>query len=163
MAAENKVFIDLTNYRENVSSRVQPGDYLVIVDHAEYDKARSGAMMITLWYRILNGEFEGAEIIDRLVQTERAMFRTVGFMQAIGMPTPKKKLQINLSQFIGKKLVVTLDDGEPYNGRISSEVRGYMRPEMAKKTGQDEPGAPDDLPADEGPAEDVDLEKVDLG
>lgn len=121
------ITIDLSNYKDRVGNRVAPGTYRVIVEDAEQDTARSGNAMINLWLRVVEGEFEGATIVDRLVLTDNSLFRVVGFMQAIGMATPKKRLSINLRQFIGKVLDIEVDDGEPYNGRIKSEVRGYMR------------------------------------
>lgn len=127
MSNGNDVTIDLTNYKDRVGQRVQPGRYRVVVDDVEQDTARSGNTMINLWLRIVDGDFAGATVIDRLVLTENSMFRVVGFMQAIGMPTPKKRLRLNIQTFVGKQLEVDLDDGEPYNGRVKSEVRAYNR------------------------------------
>lgn len=121
------VIIDLTNYKDRSGARVQPGTYRVVVEDAELDKSKAGNDMINTWYRIQGGEFDGQTLIDRLTLTENAMFRVVGFMQAIGLPTPKKKLKLNLQHFIGKTLDVEVDDGDPYNGRVRSEIRGYMR------------------------------------
>lgn len=163
----DNVNIDLSNYKDRVGQRVAPGRYGVLVEDAEVDTARSGNTMINLWFRITEGEFEGATIVDRLVLTEKSMFRVVGFMQAIGLPTPKKKLQVNLRQFIGKYLDIDVDDGEPYNGRVKSEVRGYLRPENGPAKKEPKPDLDDALfetpSADEATEDEVDLEKVDLG
>lgn len=127
------VTIDLTNFKDRVGSRVKPDTYRVVVDDAELDTARSGNQMINVWFRIVGGEFDGATITDRLVLTEKSMFRIVGFMQALGMPTPRKRLQLNLEKFKGKQMEITVDDGEPYNGRVKSEVRAYAKlPKSAK-------------------------------
>lgn len=119
--------VDLTNYKDRVGSRVPPGRYRVVVDDVEPDRSSAGNPMINLWLRIQGGEFDGQTLVDRLTITEKSLFRVVGFMQAIGLPTPKKKLQIQPRKFVGQKLDVDVDDGEPYNGRIKSEVRGYVR------------------------------------
>lgn len=121
------ITIDLSNYKDKVGARILPGRYRVLVEDAEQDTAKSGNSMINLWFRVLDGEFEGSTIVDRLVLTENSLFRVVGFMQALGIPTPKKKLKINLRQFIGRTLDVDVEDGDPYNGRVKSEVRGYLR------------------------------------
>lgn len=126
-----QVVIDLTSYKERIGQRVVPGRYTVVVEDAEIDTAKSGNQMINLWLRVLNGTYEGSTLTDRLVITEKSLFRVVAFMQAIGLPTPKKRLAVNLRNFIGKTLDVDVDDGEPYNGRVRSEVRGYMRIEGA--------------------------------
>lgn len=123
----DEIIWDLTNFKDRTGSRVPPGRYKVIVDDVEVTKAQeSGNEMANLWLRILEGEHEGEIIIDRLVNSPGAMFRAVGFMQAIGMKTPKQKLKTNPYQFKGKVLEVDVDDDE-YRGRIRSAVRGYMR------------------------------------
>jgi hypothetical protein len=123
----DNVDVDLSNYKDRVGQRVLEGRYRVLVEDAETDTARSGNTMINLWLRIVGGEFDGATIVDRLVLTDKSLFRVVGFMQAIGMATPKKKLRVNVRQFVGKQLDIDVEDGDPYNGRIKSEVRGYFR------------------------------------
>lgn len=124
-----KFVLDLRNYKDRMGARVAEGRYRVIVEDAEMDKSKANNPMINMWYRILTpGEYEGLTLIDRLTLTEKAYFRIVGFMQAVGLPTPKKAFEIDLErQFIGKVLDVDVEDGEPYNGRVKSEVRGYLR------------------------------------
>lgn len=122
-----EVTIDLSNYKDRVGGRVTPGTYTVSIDDVEVGKASSGNMMITVWLQVVSGEFAGTQIIDRLTQTPAAMFRTVNFMQALGLPTPKKRLQLDFSKFIGRRVDVELEDGDPYRGRVKSEVRGYSK------------------------------------
>lgn len=123
----DELIVDLTGYRDRIGSRVEPGRYDVVVEDAETDSSKAGNPMANLWLRIEGGDFDGATIIDRLTLTDKSMFRVVGFMQAIGLPTPRKRFRINVRSFIGKRLQIDVEDGEPYNGRIKSEVRGYMR------------------------------------
>lgn len=130
------VQIDLSNYRDRVGTRVPEGTYTVLVEDADLDKSSNGNPMITLWLVVQNEEYAGATVVDRLTITEKALFRVVGFMSAIGMPTPKKKFSIDVKRFIGKTLDIEVGDGEPYNGRVKSEVRGYMRPTGAGKKPQ---------------------------
>ena len=122
-----EVTIDLTGYKDRVGQKVDPGRYLVVVDDAELDTSKAGNQMVNIWLRVADGIYAGSVIIDRLVITDKSLFRVVGFMQAVGLPTPKKKFRLNVRQFIGRSLLVDIEDGEPYNGRVKSEVRGYMR------------------------------------
>jgi hypothetical protein len=161
-----EVNIDLSNYKDRVGNRVLPGRYHVIVEDAEMDKSQAGNQMINLWLRVQGGEFNGAVLVDRLTLTEKALFRVVGFMQAIGMQTPKKRLRVNIGTFINKGLDVDVDDGEPYNGRVKSEIRGYLRPVRGESNGT---AAVADLPADleefggaEPPADESVPDEVDL-
>ena len=119
--------LDLSNYKDRVGSRVVPGTYRVQVEDAEITESAAKNPMINLWYTVLEGEFQGQTLVDRLGLTEKSLFRVVGFMQGIGLPTPKKKLKLNVRQFVGRVLDIDVEDGEPYNGRIRSEVRGYKK------------------------------------
>lgn len=119
--------LDLSNYKDRVGARVDEGRYRVIVDDVEMDKSKAGNPMVNVWLRILDGDFKDATITDRLTITEKSMFRIVGFMQGIGLQTPKKRLKVNLAAWVGKVLEVDVEDGDPYNGRVKSEVRGYIR------------------------------------
>lgn len=176
--------LDLTQYKDRFGANVPEGRYLVVVEDAEMTKSKAGNPMINLWYRILDGEQKNLTLTDRLTLTEGAMFRIVGFMQAIGLPTPNKRLQLNLKHFLNKTLMVDVADGEPYNGRVRSEVKGYLRPEktvLEGNTSEDLP-EPEDLsdvqpaevvqeadtapaPAPTAPAEpeEINLDEIDLG
>lgn len=123
----DEVVIDLTGYKDRVGAHVPAGRYTVVVEDAELAKSKQQNQMINLWLRISGGDHDGATIIDRLTLTENAMFRVVAFMQALGIPTPKKRLQVNIRSWTGRALEIDVEDGEPYNGRVKSEVRGYAR------------------------------------
>lgn len=146
----SELIIDLTNYKDTVGARVEPGRYKVIVDDAELTKSKAGNPMVNIWLRIVGGEHDGATITDRLTITDKALFRVVAFMQAIGLQTPKKRLKLDLRHFTGKMLEVDVEDGDPYNGRIKSEVRGYI-----KITGAAKAAEPDDLPDTEDSVEEA--------
>jgi len=126
-AGKETVVVDLTNYKDKVGDRVPEGRYRVVVEDAEKDRSNAGNDMINVWLRIVGGEHDGSTIVDRLVLTEKSLFRVVGFMKAIGLPTPKKRLQVNIGTWVGKSVLVDVHDGEPYNGKVKSEVQGYER------------------------------------
>lgn len=131
----SEFILDLTNYRDTQGARVEPGDYEVVVEHAELGKSKAGNQMITLSYRIIGTEFDGLTIVDRLTLTDKALFRVVGFMQAAGMSVKKVKRKMTTSMFLNKRLAITVEDGDPYNGSVKSEVRGYMRATSASAGG----------------------------
>jgi hypothetical protein len=166
------LIVDLTNYKDRVGNRVVPGRYRVLVEDAELDQSKAGNPMVNLWLRVQGGEFDGATIIDRLTITDKALFRVVGFMQAIGLPTPRKRLKINVRAFQGKVLDIDVEDGDPYNGRVKSEVRGYVRagggddesPDLDDVEGSSDEGLDAFKPdtADDTSVEDVDLEQLEI-
>ena len=147
--AGTEFVLDLTGFKDRVGSHVDPGRYRVLVEDAEMDKSKAGNPMVNVWYKVLTpGPFEGVTLIDRLTITEKALFRIVGFMQAIGLPTPKKRLRLNLGLFIGKVLDVDVEDGEPYQGRVKSEIRGYLRAAAAESLNGAENDVMDLVPDD---------------
>ena len=140
-----KVRIDLRNYRNKFGDRIKPGRYLVAVDYTEVGKAKSGNEKITLLYRVIGGEFDGSTIADNLMTAGNALFRTVGFLQAIGVATPRRELIIDPASWEGKRLEIDVNDGEPYSGNVRSEVRGYLKLQQTTKPSEDlfsPPGVP---------------------
>lgn len=131
--------IDLSNYRDRFGSRVPEGDYLVEIDEIEVGKSSNNDPMWTVFLRIVGGEYDGNTLVDRLTQTEKAMFRVVGFLNGMGVKTGRKKLKVDLDRLTGRKVRVSVSDGDPFNGTIRSEVRGYTRFVSAKSapTGDD--------------------------
>ena len=144
------LIIDLTNYKDTSGARVPEGTYRVVVEDAEVKKSKAGNDMVVLYLRVLGGPYDGSTILDRLTLSERALFRVVEFMQGIGLPTPRKRLHLKLDVIIGRQVDVRVEDGEPYNGRIKSEVREYIR--VVKPASAE----PEDLDPED---EDDDLEK----
>lgn len=163
-----EMIVDLTNYKDSVGSRVPEGTYRVVVDDAEQTTAKSGNPMVNLWLRIVGGDQDGQTLVDRLVLTERSLFRVVAFLQALGIPTPKKRLAISLNKIKGRTLQVAVSDGEPYNGSIRSEVNAYMRDTQADEAGaadledeeRDAEGKAD--AATEAESETINLDEIDL-
>jgi hypothetical protein len=127
----DEIVIDLSNYKDRFGSNVPANRYRVQIEDAEVGESNAHNPMIILWYRIMGGPFDGSVIVDRLAQTDNAMWRTVSLMQAIGLPTPKKQLRARPSTWVGKVLDIDVEDGDPFNGKVKSEVRGHMRVERA--------------------------------
>lgn len=119
--------IDLSNYKDRSGARVPEGEYLVTVEDIEVGESRNKDVMWTVFLRIVGGEQDGQPLVDRLTMTERAMFRVVGFLGGMGVKVMRKRIKVDTARLIGKKARVQVSDGEPYNGTIRSEVRGYTR------------------------------------
>ncbi len=154
------VVIDLSNYKDRNGAHVPEGNYRVIVEDAEQSKAKTGNVMITVWLRIVGGEFDGETIVDRLTLTEKSLFRVVGFLQAIGIKTPRSRLRVPIDALKGKTLDVEAVDGEPYMNRVKSEVRSYMRV-VPKGAVEADPWETPEPEADEAPAA-VEVDAVEI-
>lgn len=121
--------VDFTGYKDRQSARVPEGDYLVRISDAEVTEIKSGdnagKPMVNLYYEIAQGSSTGQMLVDRLPITEKALWRVAAFLRAIGLKVEKKQLQIPFKLIMGRTFVVTVKDGEPYNGNVKSEVTSY--------------------------------------
>ena len=135
---------DFTNYKDTSTAHVAPGTYRAEVSDFEETTSKAGNAMFVVYLEITEGPHAGQQIIDRLPQTERAMFRSAAFLQALGVKIAKKKIALNPKALIGRPVDIVVEDGDPYNGRVKSEVREYLR---ATKPAKAEPA--DDPMADE--------------
>lgn len=133
---------DFTNYRETGSALVPAGTYHARVNDFGETESKAGNAMFVVYLEITSGPYAGKQIIDRLPQTEKAMFRSAAFLQALGVKIAKKRIALNPKSLIGRPVDILVEDGEPFNGRVKSEVREYLR--ATKPATKDEPAA--DLP-----------------
>lgn len=137
---------DFTNYRETGSAQVPAGTYRARVNDFEETESKAGNAMFVVYLEIIDGPYTGKQIIDRLPQTEKAMFRSAAFLQALGVKIAKKRIALNPKSLIGRPVDILVEDGEPFNGRVKSEVREYLR--ATKPAAKAEPAA--DLPDEDG-------------
>lgn len=155
---------DFTNYKDTSTAHVAPGTYRAEVSDFEETTSKAGNTMFVVYLEITEGPHAGQQIIDRLPQTEKAMFRSAAFLQALGVKIAKKKIALNPKSLIGRPVDIVVEDGDPYNGRVRSEVREYLRAtKPAKAEPEDDPmddeiDEPAEAPAETAktpPAEDV--------
>ena len=133
---------DFTNYKDTSTAHVAPGTYHAEVSDFEETTSKADNVMFVVYLRITEGPYAGQQIIDRLPQTERAMFRSAAFLQALGVKIAKKKLSLNPKSLIDRPVDIVVEDGEPYNGKVKSEVREYLRAtKPAKAEPEDDPVA----------------------
>lgn len=152
---------DFTNYKDTSTARVAPGTYHAEVSDFEEATSKAGNAMFIVYLEITSGPHAGQQIIDRLPQTEKAMFRSAAFLQALGVKIAKKRISLNPRSLVGRPVDIVVEDGEPYNGRVRSEVREYLRAtKPAKAEPADDPmvdeiDEPAEAAAKPAPAEDV--------
>src|SRR3546814_11867794 len=66
--------------------------------------------------------------IDRLVTQGKGLFKIVGFMNGLGLPTPKRRLSVNPEAWKNRKVYIDTGMSEPYRGRpATSQIDGYSR------------------------------------
>lgn len=144
---------DFTNYKDTSTAHVPAGTYHAEVADFEETISKADNAMFVVYLRITEGPYTGQQIIDRLPQTERAMFRSAAFLQALGVQIAKKRIALNPKSLIDRPVDIVVEDGEPYNGRVKSEVREYLRAtKPAKVTPEADPMA-DEVEETPDPAE----------
>lgn len=169
---------DFTNYKDTSTAHVPAGTYHAEVSNFEETTSKAGNAMFVVYLEITEGAHAGKQIIDRLPQTEKAMFRSAAFLQALGVKIAKKKIALNPRSLVYRPVDIVVEDGEPYNGKVKSEVREYLRatkpakaePETAPLADDVEDGiaetAPAAEPAKPAPAEDdaveIDVDVLDI-
>lgn len=133
---------DFTNYKDTSTAHVPAGTYHAEVADFEETVSKADNVMFVIYLRITEGPYAGQQIIDRLPQTQKAMFRSAAFLQALGIKIAKKKIALNPKALIDRPVDIVVEDGEPYNGRVKSEVREYLRAtKPAKAEPEDDPMA----------------------
>ena len=116
--------LDLSGYVNTQGSVLPPGTYTLVVEDVEMMSSKAGNPMWKITSSVVEGESKGLALVDFVTITSKAMFRVVAFLNAIGVPTPKKNLSIPKSMMVGKMFEATVDDDE-YGGRKSSKIQSY--------------------------------------
>ena len=125
--ASDDLVLDLTNYKDTTGNYVAPGRYAVIVEDAEKgESTQKKTPQLTLWLRVVGGEYDGSTLVEQLYLTDGSKFRMVGFLNALNIPTPRQALHFKLTQFITRRLYVIVED-DVYNGRTRSRVSSFER------------------------------------
>ncbi len=117
--------LDLSGFVPNQSAYIPPGEYLVVVEDMEEMVSSTGNPMWKLTDSVLTeGEFQGMTLVDFLTLTPKALWRVVSFLNAVGIPTPKKKLSIPKGMLVGKTFIAVVIDDE-YKGQVKSKIVEY--------------------------------------
>lgn len=133
--------VDLSGYVNTRGGYLKPGKYVLMVEDVEGMSSKAGNPMWKVTSSVADGPSKGETIVDFLTITQKAMFRVVAFLNAIGVPTPKKSLSIPKSMMVGKVFEATVDD-DSYGGSVSSKIQSYAsvaQPGAADLPDDDEP------------------------
>lgn len=146
-----KVDLDFTNVKSSGKIRVPEGDYLAKIKKVEKTKSKSGGNpMLVVEFMLLSGDngTQGKTIRDNHVLTENSLWTLRNMLEAVGYKVPAGPMKFTDKMVLGKKVGLTLIDGEEYKGRISSEVGDYISPSvLGNKVSSDEAEYPGDRDA----------------
>lgn len=124
-----KVDLDFTNVKSSAKVRVPEGDYIVKVKKVEKGKSsKKGTPQLKITFLFLTGGtgVEGKQISDFHYLTEGALWTLRNMLEAMGFNVPQGKMKFDDKMVMGRKVGITVIDGEEYKGRISSEIADYV-------------------------------------
>src|SRR3546814_20689163 len=105
-----------------VSDTGTGGRYRVMGEVDDLSKSKSGKVRFTIWVRIGTGPYAGNVISDRLVRQGKGLFKIVGFMNGLGLPTPKRRSSVNPEAWKNRKVYIDTGMSEQI-GRASCRER----------------------------------------
>jgi hypothetical protein len=127
--AEN-LQVDLRNYKDTQSAKVAPGPYTCIIEDADMGvSSQKKTVQLELYLRIIGGPHDGENLVEMLYpKSQGAMFRTVAFLKAMKIKTPKENLSIPLRSFINRRVNVVVVDREypTGSGKFQSAVDEWL-------------------------------------
>lgn len=137
------------------SARVPEDDYKAKIIEIIDKPSSAGDPMLTLTYQITEGKHKGKKIKDRIVLTEKVLWKLRQLLEAQGKTVPEKLFKLNIDKLMGPEVAITVVDGEPYRGRIKSEIGDVQSVDVLEDSDEDDDDDTDD-------DEDEDLDEVDV-
>lgn len=122
--------IDFSKAGEGGSKRFKEGDYpFKFVGHKFGRSKDKDTPYVQVALEFTEGKYKGQTwegMGTRMYLTDSSLWKIRSFLEAMGVTVPSKKANVNFSKYYGKELAVSVVDGDPYNGRIRSEMGDFM-------------------------------------
>lgn len=129
-----KIPVDFSDVPERGSVRIPEGDYVTEITKVVKKNAKSsGNPMLVVSLKTLSGpeSARGKTLIDRHILVKDSLWTLRNLLEAIGYNVPNKPMKLDTDkQLMGRKVGISVIDGDEYKGRIRSEVADYMSPDV---------------------------------
>lgn len=133
--------LDLTSFVPNRGSYLPPDTYQLVVEDLDMFTSAAGNPSWKVLSSVVGGEHDGEVVSDFLALTPKALWRVVAFLSALGIPTPKKRLEIPKAMMVGRRFVVSIED-DTYKGAVQSKITSYSPVAPAASAMDDESDEP---------------------
>lgn len=150
------------------AAHVQEGDYLLKLQEASVIQNKSGDGQHVLWiWGITKGpEASARPIYHRTSLKPENLWALRNILtDLLGKDIPKKSLNIDFAKYQGRSIGATLEDGEPYDGKVRSQIAQTFPADEYEDKGAgeaDEDEEEDEVQdADVTSDDDEDLEEID--
>lgn len=154
----DQLTVDFSGVESGGAPRLPEGDYIAKVKSVNKTTAESsGATMLKWEWEITEGKHKGKVIRDNTVLTPKALWRLKKVLEALGVEVPDSALKLNLKSYVGETCGITIVDGEPYQGRIKSEIGDFIDESVVTGDDVDDEDEDEDDDLDDDEDEDDDL------
>lgn len=159
--AAGKRTMDLTNVKESSQfkkTRFPEGDYEGKIEKVE--DVKSGKSGEPMWLYTISIRHNGrvATYPYYCMFEEKLLWKIRAIFGACGILLPKKRLAVDPNRIIGKRIGVTLQDAE-YDGKMQSEIQGFM-PLSEIANGADDDDEEPDEEVEDAEEEEIEEEEV---
>lgn len=124
-----KLQIDFTGVESGGrGARVPEGEYVLkISDYVVKTKKDDEASRYIQWsLPVEKGPGgKGKSIVHRTSLKSQALFNLKNMMEAAGFKVPSRLVDVPLEKMVGRSVGASVFDGEPYEGKIKSEISGF--------------------------------------
>jgi hypothetical protein len=125
-----ELVVNLTDVQEMKFENVPKGTYVAEVDEATYGMSNStGKPMITMKWKIAEGEYEGKTLLQFLSFSPKALSGTKSNLNRVApelATAPFKPRELcDQGFFLGRKAKIRVDLGE-YQGEMRSQIKGLV-------------------------------------
>lgn len=154
MGATAKV-VDMSQVKERGEFRpklLPDGDYPGKVTKVADHKSKAGNPQWLYSITITDGPGKGSVYPYYCGQDADQLWKVRNLFVAAGMNVPKKKVKLDPNKVVGKRVGVTLEEDEPYNGKTKSQIAGFL---PIGEVGDAPDDATEDDVEDEGDADEV--------
>jgi len=161
--SRDTVRVDMREAQSGGRSRYPEDDYKVKIIKAEKGVSKkSGNSQIIVTYEFIEPEkFAGKTFKDYFALTPKAAWRVGNLLDAVDLKWSQKVMDIRLSKLQDKVLGITIVDGDPYNGKVSSKVADYLDEETINDMLEGSEDIDEDEDVDEDEDEDEDEDDFD--
>lgn len=129
-----RVSIDFTEVYGEALAKVLPGAYLLRVMHAEVTRPSKGVKGILVTFRIVGTQ---DIVLYQLELIKGKLWSLYTMLISMGIPTPMKKVSLNVQDIVGRECVAMIGDEEttdPAGRKMSmSGVKAFLMKEEAKR------------------------------
>lgn len=167
----SKLSVDFSNVEERreggKAAHVPEGDYLLQVRGITLESKKDDSSSKYLKWRF--GIFEPKKfstaglVYHNTSLKPEALWNLRNLLEDLGIKVPKSIMGIPLSQIVERKMIVgaTLADGEPYNGKVRSEIVATFKKDQFEAAASSESEESEDEASTEETEEDVEELDVD--